>query len=151
MAFISSVEVTLWNASSLGLILPVLLATGWQFWEREVRWACFQEVGEEEDLGTERREGWQELVHKWDAMCDQGKTVQIMYQWQDDSEKQVTIWFSRKHSDTSLLTMDCTMYPAWQRLCGNITDYSWYLDRLVCPLEQSQLGVLYVTCSDDNA
>lgn len=151
MAFISSIDVVLWNAPSIGKVLPLLHAAGWQFWNNQIQSCYFYEIGEEEDFATVSPEQWPELAVLWDEECQKGKTVQIMYCWREHPDKPVTVWFSRKMEQTaSLLTVQFIMYPAWKRLCGDITDYSWYLERLVCPLENGDCGVLDVTCHDEN-
>ena len=37
-----------------------------------------------------------------------------------------------------------------RRLCGRFTDYSWYLSRIVCPLEAAGYNIHEVVCCDDD-
>ncbi len=152
MAFTSSIEITLSKAESIGKVLPLLHSAGWRFWEDEVRYCWFVEVGDEEIAAAAAPERWPELVSAWDEQCRLGRTVEIMYQWQNSANHLATVWFSHEQmGNTPLLKIQFLMFPAWQRLCGNITDYSWYLSRIVCPLEQNDCGVLWFTCGDDNS
>ena len=150
MPVASRVEVALWNTASIGKVLSALHSAGWQFWENEVRYCWYREVGEEEVAATAAPERWQELTAVWEEQCRLGKTVQLMYQWQSHADQVATVEFSWRQSGSAThLKMTIRMFPAWRRLCGSITDYSWYLSRLVCPLERNGCAVAWVNSHDD--
>jgi hypothetical protein len=150
MSCTSSLDVILWKAESIGDVIPVLHAAGWKFWPGQIQYRCYVEVGDDEISAVAPSESWQELVPLWDEQCRNSRIVWIDYQWQDEDDKTMYILFSREPENLQLLRVQCLLFPSWAKLCGRVTDWSWYLSRIVCPMQQSDLGVLHVVCDDDN-
>lgn len=148
MSCTSSIDIELYQMESIGEVLSVLHAVGWRFWPGTIQYRCFVEIGEHEISAVAPVEAWQELVPLWDEQCHNGRTVEIDYQWQDDEHKTVYVQFSRKPDYPQILHVEFLLFPSWEKLCGRVTDYSWYLSRTVCPMQQNNLGVISVQCFD---
>ena len=142
MSIVSSIDVTLFDAPAPSQTLDILHDAGWQFWEGRVSYQHFIEYIEADWSYAEPGE-WENTQRLLDAKCSEGQKIAIQQQWRDEDEEVIFTFYSRDVVHVLLSGFS-------HRICGRFSDFSWYLDRILCPLDKAQYTILEVTCNDDN-
>lgn len=91
---------------------------------------------------------WPDIAHLLEEQTTAGADVSISLQWEDESTLPIDFGFHNDARDDSQTIHVYIGGIISHTLCGNFTDYSWYLTRTVCPMINAGYNVWFVNCEE---